>query len=273
MRHIGIAMTKTIDTLIPDIEALLVSRNYKLNPVVDHTNDGTDREFTLRASNIGKPCARALWYEKHDYETEPLQPHVFLKFDYGHLLEDSVLDLAKQSGHIVEREQERIVVDDIVGHIDAVIDGILVDVKTASPYSFDKFVNETIYNDDPFGYIMQLSMYLHAIDDVEGAGFLVINKVTGKLHFMPLTYPMREEEIKELIAERKEQMEMDRPPPRAFSPKPVGKSGNMGLGVNCSYCPYKKTCYPELRTFISSRGPVYLTYVVREPRMMEVFDE
>lgn len=59
-------------------------------------------------------------------------------------------------------------------------------------------------------------------------------------------------------------------PERAFQPEPDGKSGNMKLGLQCSYCNMKHACYPNLRTFIYSNGPRYLTTVVKTPDVPEV---
>ena len=60
---------------------------------------------------------------------------------------------------------------------------------------------------------------------------------------------------------------MRQEPNRAFSDVPDGKSGNMKLGTQCSYCEFKKVCWPDLKTYIYSSGPRYLTKVVREPKV------
>ena len=59
-------------------------------------------------------------------------------------------------------------------------------------------------------------------------------------------------------------------PERGFSDVPDGKSGNLKLGVGCSYCAYKHHCWPDLRTFIYSTGPRFLTRVTRLPNVPEV---
>jgi hypothetical protein len=70
---------------------------------------------------------------------------------------------------------------------DAVIDGVTIDVKTASPYSFNKFKEGNLRNEDPFGYISQLSSYVYAardddvVTDKKRGAFLVINKVSGEM--------------------------------------------------------------------------------------------
>jgi hypothetical protein len=43
-----------------------------------------------------------------------------------------------------------------------VIDGVTVDVKSASKYGFEKFLKHNLREDDPFGYISQLSSYVYA---------------------------------------------------------------------------------------------------------------
>jgi len=59
---------------------------------------------------------------------------------------------------------------------------------------------------------------------------------------------------------------------------PEGKSGNMKLGVNCSYCPHKVTCWDDanngdgLRLFLYSNGPMWLTEVQKEPKVQEIIE-
>ncbi len=63
----------------------------------------------------------------------------------------------------------------------------------------------------------------------------------------------------------------DEPPARIdWGIVPDGKSGNMKLGTKCSYCKYKNECHPDLRTFLYSGGPRFLTEVVNEPKVLEV---
>ena len=116
----------------------------------------TDKN-NLRMSNVGKPL-RQLWYDlKSEEEQIPIEPNVFIKFLYGHILEEVLLLLVKLSGHKVEGEQKEVSVDGVVGHMDCIIDGEVVDIKTASGFAFRKFKNGTLREDDPFGYLSQLS--------------------------------------------------------------------------------------------------------------------
>ena len=98
--------------------------------------DQTQKE-KLRMSNVGKPTRR-LWYDAHTESdtTEKLEPNVQIKFLYGHLLEVLLLFFVKLSGHKLTSMQKQITVNGIKGHMDCKIDGEVVDVKTASGYSF-----------------------------------------------------------------------------------------------------------------------------------------
>ena len=60
---------------------------------------------------------------------------------FGDILEELLLFLAKEAGHTVTGQQDTLSISGVNGHRDAIIDGRLVDVKSASSYSFRKFKN------------------------------------------------------------------------------------------------------------------------------------
>ena len=53
-------------------------------------------------------------------------------------------------------------------------------------------------------------------------------------------------------------------------PVPEGKSGNMKLATKCSYCQYKKHCYPNLRAFSYYGGPKFFSHIEVEPKVQEL---
>ena len=226
---------------------------------------------TLRMSNIGKP-SRQLWYDlKYKREESSFEDsHLPIKFLYGHLLEEVLLFLVKMSGHKVEDEQKEVEVKGVKGHIDCKIDGEVIDIKTASGFAFNKFRNGTLREDDPFGYMAQLAGYEEAEGTTNG-GFLVINKESGELTlYQPeeLDKPYAPKVIEDI----KESLNNNEPPEFCYEPIPEGKSGNMKLPKNCSYCNHKFRCYPDLRVFKYSKGLVYFTEIVNEPKVEEVLD-
>ena len=226
---------------------------------------------TLRMSNIGRP-SRQLWYDlKYKREESSFEDsHLPIKFLYGHLLEEVLLFLVKMSGHKIEDEQKEVEVKGVKGHIDCKIDGEVIDIKTASGFAFNKFRNGTLREDDPFGYMAQLAGYEEAEGTTNG-GFLVINKESGEL-----TLYQPEELDKpyapKIIEDIKESLNNNEPPEVCYEPIPEGKSGNMKLPKNCVYCNHKFRCYPDLRVFKYSKGLVYFTEIVNEPKVEEVLD-
>lgn len=232
-------------------------------------------EDVLRFSSLGKKD-RQLWYAANKPEAaEALPPKTKLNYLIGDVWEIVLLFLAKEAGHTVTDEQYEVEEDGVHGHIDARIDGVLVDVKSASDYSFNKFVSGEILFDDPFGYVPQLAGYSHKMG-TERAGWFVGNKKDGGLAYVELDKKdiaanppaTRISTLRKVIAQ-------ETPPSRCYSDVPEGKSGNRKLSVGCSYCSFKDTCWADansgqgLRKFFYSRGPVWLTHTVKLPKVDE----
>ena len=233
------------------------------------------RGGTLRMSNLGKPD-RQLWYEVNMPEAaEPMPPEAFMKFAFGDVIELLLLFLAEAAGHKVEGTQDEQEINGVKGHRDAVIDGMVVDAKSASSYAFKKFAEGRLEQDDPFGYVDQIQSYLFAgqtdplVTNKDEAAFLVVDKQLG--HICLDRHERKKIPYDRIVEHKRALVQSPEPPPRCFEPVPDGKSGNMALGVNCSYCAYKKTCFPEMRAFLYANGPRYLVGEVKnEPKVPEV---
>ena len=236
-------------------------------------------------SELGSPCWRKVWYKFHGIPGETLMPHALMKFLYGDILEEVLLFLAAKAGHKVENQQGEVEIDlengwVIRGRIDAEIDGVITDVKSASTYAMKKFESlEALRKDDPFGYENQLTGYAAGLNRVgETASFLVVDKTLGHVKSMDIPVTKKTvDDLKNKAVLLSAVLENDEPPYKmAEWEQPEGKSGNKKLCVTCGYCPYKSYCHADtnggrgLRTFISSRGPVFLTEVKREPKMQEI---
>lgn len=234
------------------------------------------RTPTLRMSNIGRPL-RQLWYELNNFPAEKLSGQTHFKFLYGHIIEALTICLAKASGHCIEREQEEVIVDGIVGHIDGFCDGVLFDVKSASPYSFKKFEDKSLLlaGNDPFGYVGQLSGYAHALD--AAAAYVAVNKVLGSICVLDLPKErINEYDITGRITECRRTVASSDVPERCYPDEPDGESGNRKLHIGCSYCAFKTGCWSDanegrgLQIFLYSTGPRYLTKVVRQPKVSQI---
>jgi hypothetical protein len=226
---------------------------------------------TLRMSSIGKKDRR-LWFElKYPREQALPSGSTLMKFLYGSLIEEVLILLAKEAGHDVTDMQKKVTISGVDGHMDCKIDSEIVDVKTASDFSFKKFKDGTLFKKDSFGYLGQLSGYMEA-EGAERAHFLVMNKVTGELLLFTvddmdtINVEKRVEHLRNIVAS-------DEHPPLCYDPIPEGKSGNMKLSTDCVYCAYKFDCFPDVRVFKYSNKPVYLTTVLKEPSVEEITHE
>jgi hypothetical protein len=230
---------------------------------------------TLRMSNLGKPCSRQLWYSinKAGAASKPDVSRA-VKFLYGDMLEELLLFLAEEAGHSVTGCQDQLTINGVVGHRDAVIDGVVVDVKSASTYSFKKFKEGLSQADDAFGYRTQLQSYLYAsrgdplVTDLSRCAFLVIDKTLG--HICLDIHKAADTDYNEVVEAKRAVVNAPIPPDRHFTDEPMGASGNRKLKMECGYCDWNKSCWPNLRTFVYAHGPVFLTHVEETPRVLEV---
>lgn len=128
---------------------------------------------------------------------------------------------------------------------------------------------------DNFGYLTQLGSYHYAglkagFDiDPDRYAFLVFDKQHGHI-CLDIHQADKNKDWEAFFQERKNIVNGDTLPPRKYDAVPDGKSGNMKLDTVCSYCDIKHRCWPGLRTFVYSYGPVFLTKVAREPNVPEV---
>lgn len=262
----------------PDPQNVEIFGNNVARIVADKLQEPPQRGY-LRPSNIGHPCERKLWYTVNAPEAaEPVGAKAKFKFLYGDLIEALVLFLAAEAGHQVEGMQDEMELHGVKGKRDAVIDGVLTDVKSANTRSYDKFDRHLLDQpgQDSFGYRNQLRFYLEASDNdpkvqrKDRACFLAVDKELGD---MCLDWHDKDEtDWEALIASKRAMLESSEPPDRSFEDVEEGKSGNRRLTVPCTYCEFKKTCWPGLRTFLYSNGPMYLTHVVKEPKPQEITD-
>lgn len=292
------AYAKSIDTLVDDIYALFTRGSEPSEDLLQHCgktmaeNLGeslsrglSKRDPKLRLSAIGKP-SRQLFYELSGAPKEPYTGSTLIKFQYGHLLEEMILYLAKEAGHTVEDEQMEINCEGIIGHQDCLIDGVLVDVKSASPYGFKKFKDGSLRENDSFNYIPQLASYQQGRGKNEDGAFLVINKVTGELCICKFSaeelsrvdisgHVERQKKVSAQVQEQKG--DLSNPPERCFDPvSDKTKADNLVLSTECSYCAFKSECWKDsnngwgLRAFSYYSGPRYFVDVKKEPRVHEL---
>ncbi len=284
-------MSKKVDTLVQDIyrtidegldkrttdkEFLHTFNKSIMESINKFLFEKRDDVKTLRLSQIGRPD-RQLWYDiKSDIESKKIDAKTKIKFLYGEILESLLILLAEASGHEVSEMQKMEEIDGVKGHKDCRIDGTLVDIKSASSYSFKKFKDGSLATNDPFGYISQISAYAESAGD-NSAGFLAVDKSTGELAYMPVE-SIQMINASDRVKHLKDVVKSSSPPPKCYPDEPDGKSGNKKLALGCIFCGYKEHCWSDanqgkgLRKFKYSTGIRHLTQVHKTPDVEEVTD-
>lgn len=294
---------KTLDTLVPDIlEFLAGAGDYgeitpegqkqlakdlskvltqRLTSVLLQRFDERGKrnaDFLLRMSNYGRPD-RQLWFDANsDPETRNIDPNRYLNFLLGDILEVIVLFLAETTGHKVERCQETVVLEGMEGHIDAVIDGVMCDVKSASKWAFEnKFTNGGMFqpDGDGFAYIPQIKGYGEAMG-IKDQAFVVVNKENGMIGVVRVPDNI-EVDTRARVKHAQEVIKKKSPPSKkCYAPVEYGKSGNKTLHKNCAFCDHKLKCWTDanggkgLRAFNYSNGTIYMTDVENTPKVEEI---
>jgi CRISPR/Cas system-associated exonuclease Cas4 (RecB family) len=279
-------VSKSITTLVQDIYSLLEKGAARidasnLGQMISSRLEETKGGPALRMSNVGEKCVRKLWYRHHSPEAaEALPGPTILKFMTGDIKEELVLSLAEQAGHKVEGRQEEVEFQGVKGHIDAIIDGVVVDVKSANSRSMEKFRRHSLEWNDPFGYLDQIGLYAESLKNdprvtVKGqVAFLAADKELGHLHLD--VYPRPDKPWKEILRGIEDDLAKPDPPDRYYSDRPDGASGNRSLPMECTYCSFKETCWRDsnngkgLRKFIYANGPKWLSKVARQPDVPEI---
>lgn len=288
-------MVKTIDTLIEDVNGVLLGENPgglskdEKDKIIDKWSDavrtGWKERFTepkqqhrVRMSNFGKVCLRELWYHNNaeGKRVAKIEPRLLHLFSYGHQIEAQALMLAELAGHKVECYQEEAVLTPFIkGSTDAVIDGVVVDIKsTGALWKFEKGITS---DDDLFGYLGQLNGYYAAlcdrdeVTDHERIAFWPIDKVSGDMA-LDFHKPVGKDKMITYAKEVVEKAVKKKKPPEKLHE--IDKGSNKGLGVSCTYCNFRFECWENLRAFGYKKGNSiridYLTEVNKEPKVDEI---
>jgi len=258
----------TLDKICDDIRAALVRQ---------FGSDAKRGKFKPRMSNIGRPTCQ-LWYDKNKPEAAlPRSTTFVMNMMIGDIVEAVFKGLLTEAGvSYEENEKTSVEFSDgttVNGTADISINGSVDDIKSASDWSYrNKFESyDTLARFDDFGYVAQLAGYAKGLDKQAG-GWWVINKATGDFKYVPATGLDIDEEcekinaslktLKDNIFERCFEEETE-----FFRSKPTG---NKVLCKTCSFCDYRKDCWPTLqeKPMIKSKAssPKVIDYVYIEEK-------
>jgi len=159
--------------------------------------------FQPRMSNIGRPLCQ-LQMEARNIKGEGQPYNVKMRNTFGDLVEALAIFVMKSAGVKIEDEQKRVKYkfngSTLEGRYDVKIDKKVWDVKSASPYSFEKKFGpaggfEEVVKEDTFGYASQGYLY-GASEKVPFGGWIVINKSTGE--WLTCETPLADDEYKNI---------------------------------------------------------------------------
>ena len=250
-----------LDTVARDVREALV-RQFS----------GGKRDFKLRMSNLGRKKCQ-LWFDKHSPEDKIANsPFFIINMLLGDLVEAIFKGLLRAS-NVKFDDSAKVTLDlkdtKVDGTYDLVLNGKVDDVKSSSPWAYEnKFADfATLQSKDSFGYVAQLVGYAKA-KGVPVGGWWVINKANGNFKYVSADGVDVDSEMKK-IQETVDYINHDGSFERCYEPVEetyYGKpSGNLKLGIECSFCPYREKCWDNLEVLPSkvsrSSNPPLINYV------------
>lgn len=247
---------------------------------IGNKNDG----FTMRLSNLGRPLCQ-LQLEQQGAPREEKPYNFAMQMVFGDAIEAIAVAVMKAAGVKIETAQAevKLLLDGIkiTGHYDVKLEGEGIrDIKSASNASFlSKFSGgyawKNMVEHDTFGYLVQGYSYAQATN-TRFDGWIAINKENGKWAVLDTPEDDYEVRIKSLkTAEKNVKALQDGAPfKRCFTDEPElfrnKETGNRVLGTTCSYCDFKRTCWPGVQ-FLPQRASTagnkpykYYTYLKEE---------
>ena len=226
------------------------------NALLKQFEDQRRNKFEPRMSNIGRPLCQ-LQMEAKGVKGEGQPYNVKVRNTFGDMIEALAIFIMKSAGVNIKNEQKKVKYkfngNEIEGKQDVEIDEKIWDIKSASPYSFEKKFGEEggfleVVKEDSFGYASQGFLYGESQNKKFG-GWIAINKSTGEWTVCE-TPAMIEPHKTEALKKAKDNFKAlkDKVPfkrqdddiAETFRGKPTG---NRVLGFVCSYCPYKLPCW------------------------------
>ncbi len=238
----------------------------------------SERKFTMRMSNIGRPYCQ-LWFDKNKPEEGIDMPANFLmNMMIGDIVEAVFKGVLTEAGvDFSDGFKSTLSVGNhkIDGTHDLIMDKRVDDIKSASPWSYNNKFKDyaTLKSHDSFGYIGQLAGYSKALG-VEPGGWWVVNKGTGEFKYVSAwDMAVDRQDILDEVEEKADKLAQNKfercfePVEETFRKKPTG---NKVLGEECGWCKYRYKCWPSLQELPS------LASQAKEPPMVayiEIADE
>tara|TARA_R100000951_G_scaffold83718_1_gene71441 strand:+ start:41 stop:910 length:870 start_codon:yes stop_codon:yes gene_type:complete len=216
-----------------------------------------DEDFRLRMSNIGKPLCQ-LQMAKSGAKKGRKDYNFIMRMLHGDAVEcimDVILKIAKTN---ITGSKDKVALElegtTVKGEDDVEIDNKVYDIKTCSPFAFDrkwKLGLPALKANDDFGYVGQLIGYSEAKSKKAG-GWIVVCKSTGQVLVMDADFSNEEkdtvlQDMQMKATALKEDWSFDRcfePVDDFFNKK---FTGSKKLPISCSWCDFKESCWPNAK--------------------------
>jgi hypothetical protein len=242
-------------------------------------------EFRLRMSNAGKPLCQ-LQMQSKNVKAEAPTYDFKMRMIMGDVLEALIITLIKASKIKVKNTHKKVEYkldknNYISGEYDIELSDGIYDIKTVSPFAFEhKFkpddAYERIKESDSFGYVAQGHGYAMAANR-PFKGWIALNKSTGEITVAEARNTKKEKEyVHNKLCTAFKSLHGKKSFERCFSDVPEvfykKDTGNRTLGIECSYCPFKHSCWKglEFRRQLPSKGKnpkwVWYTHITKEWR-------
>lgn len=214
-------------------------------------------ELKLYPSEAGK-CIRQIAYKALGIPGEPMSGDVRFKLAMGDMVELVMMYLIVHSG--VKVTDNNTIRDIRIGPRSwrGATDGILhcpdgkrnLEVKSASGIGFKMTVSRGV--DDNFGYLTQASVYMRQLladkaIDIPETVFLYVDRDSMKLWETIVAY----DPALAAAADEKFEAVIDCLNRKKIPERPYLLSVDGTLGLNCSYCSHKHTCWVEPRQVVT----------------------
>lgn len=125
--------------------------------------DNVPRQY-LGLSEIGHHCPRYLWYAYHNQPAAPTEGRILRLFRLGNTVEENIVADLTSIGFDVTRRQEEVEItsDNITlrGHIDGIVDGKLLEIKSTNEKSFNALIKVASYEKWKPKYKAQVHSYM-----------------------------------------------------------------------------------------------------------------
>jgi len=142
----------------------------------------------LGLSEIGHKCPRWLWYAHHNTPQKLVEGRIIRLFRTGNIIEDAIIsDLESIGIEVTDRQREVEIVNSnirLVGHIDGIAAGQLLEIKSASEKYFKQLLKVGYEKWNP-KYKAQAHVYM-VLCDLEECMVVVENKNDSNLYIETL---------------------------------------------------------------------------------------